>query len=171
MMRDAPSAHWRRVLETCDIGGARNLWAHVAPHLPQPSGDYDVQVMIHSARTQAESIPLQLRLYSHEWLIANGLLSQLPDRLKPSSEQTHNKFAFGVGIAVLTDDPAKKAAAKVVERAMGAAVEEAFADGRTDTDFLRRRMDEARDRAIRRLAGPQINVRVSHNFSGLPARL
>lgn len=163
---------FRRCLESCDIEGVRKLWAHVAPHLPQPNGDYQVQVMIHSARTQAASMPLRLRAYSHQWLLANGLPSQLPNDLKPKAEQMDFKFSFGVGIGMkmATTDPQKRAVGQLIQRAMGEAVEEAFADRRTETVFLRQRMVEAKERTIRSLGRPKINVTVGYDFSGFPAR-
>lgn len=171
---------FREYLATSDLNGLRSLWAHVAPHLPQPNGDYEVQVMMHMARTQSESIALNLRVYSHQWLLANGLPSQLPDRFKPVADRAHNGFALGVGIAMVTDDPAqiadpqlraeveqKRKIAKMVQRAMGDAVEEAFAEGRKDTPFLRQRMGDARERVLRRLGGPRVNVSVNYDFSNL----
>lgn len=157
------SALFREYLVACNIQGVRRLWQHHSPHLPQPNGDYEVQVVIHVARTRMESIPIQLRLYSHQWLLENNLPSHLPDVLKPPAERIGSKFAKGVGIAVMTDDPSKVEAAKAIQKAMGDAVEGAFADGRTDTPFLRQRMDEARDSAIRRMGGPQIKVDVFHS--------
>lgn len=157
------SALFREYLAASNISGIRRLWKHVAPHLPQPTSDFDVQVMMHSARTQAESMDLSLRIYSHQWLLANDLPSQLPDHLKPVSERFGYNFRRGVGIAVMTDDPAKVEAAKIIRRAMGEAVEDAFASGKTETAFLRKRIDEARDNAIRGLGRPQVKV----NFNGL----
>lgn len=172
------SALFRDYLDRCDIEGVRKLWKHVAPHLPQPHGDFEVQVMIHSARTQAEFLPLKLRAYSHQWMLANGLPSQLPEHLKPAAERYDFRFAYGVGIAMKTTssgtDPQralKKQLAREIQTAMGQAVEEAFADGRTDSDHLRRRMGDAKDRALRNFGRPKINVTARLNFSGLPARL
>lgn len=171
------STLFRQYLETCDIEGVRKLWRHVAPHLPQPHGDFQVQVMIHSARTQAESIAPRLRAYSHQWLKANGLPSQLPEHLKPAAERMDFRFAFGVGIGMKTTSAGsgevkamKQQLGREIQRAMGRAVEEAFADNRTDADHLRARMREARDKTIRAFGRPRVKVDVKFNFSGLPAK-
>lgn len=163
----------RLYLETQDVAGLRKLWAHMAPHLPQPKSDYEVQVMMHSARTQSVSLAFKARAYSHRWLLANGLPSGLPNALQPRAEQADFKFAFGVGIAmkVASSDPAKKALAHSIQTAMGRAIEDAFAEKKTGMSFLRRQMADARDRAIRTFGGPQVNLKVGYDFSGLPAPL
>lgn len=170
-MPDNHSDLFRSYLETSDLEGIRKLWHHVAPHLPQPKGDFEVQVMMHAARTQAASIAPRLRYYSHQWLLANGLPSPLPEHLKPAAERMDFKFAFGVGIRVKATDPQKKPMAEAIERAMDLAVREAFADGRTDTVHLSRRMTEARDRTIRQFGRPQITVSVGFKPPGMGPRV
>ncbi len=173
MQQTNHSALMRLYLETQDVAGLRRLWAHMAPHLPQPKSDYDVQVMLHSARTKSVSMAFKARAYSHQWLVANGLPSGLPNRLRPKAEQIDFKFAFGVGIGmkVAGNDPVKRALAKSIQTAMGHAVEDAFAEKKTDLPFLRQQMAGARDKAIRAFGGPQIRVRVGYDFSGLQAPL
>lgn len=182
-MQSDASTLFREYLATSNLDGIRRLWLHLYPGMPQPAGDFEVQVVMHLARTQAETIPLKLRLYSHQWLLANGQPSQLPDMLRPMAERVGGTFSRGVGIAVLTDDPAgiadpalraaaeqKQRIGKMLQEAMGAAVKDAFASGRTDAGFLRQRMDEARSGVLRRSGGPQVKVAVTHNFAGLNVR-
>ena len=146
------SEQFRDCLDRCDVQGVRALWGHCFAHLPQPGSDFEVLVMIHRARTEAQSVVRSKRYYSHQWLVANGIPSGLPEKDRPKAERRDFKFAYGVGIAVKTNsqDPERQALARHVQDAMADAVEHAFADGRTDTAFLRARMGEARAVATRR---------------------
>jgi hypothetical protein len=148
---------FRQCLEVADLEGVRALWGEVAPHLPQPKSDFEVQVMMHRARTEVAGIPRSKRYYSHCWLIANGLASGLPEHEKPKAERRDFKFAYGVGIVVKTNspDPMRQQAAKLVERAMSDAVEDAVANGghATDRALMQSRMDHARIRTVKQLFG------------------
>lgn len=158
----------RDYLERCDIAGVRKLWAAIAPHLPQPTNDFETMAMVHRARTEAATVSLRQRAYSHQWLLANGLPSGLPPRLRPRAEREAFTFARGVGIALKAKDGGDKRLIGVaVQRAMNDAVEEAFADGRTDPEFLRARMEEARLRALRQAGRPRITVNVKFDMDSL----
>lgn len=147
------SAEFSRCLVTCDVVGIRRLWKHVAPHLPQPGSDRDALVAIHHARTQAKSISLRLRAYSHRWLLDNGYPSGLPDELKPRAERMYPKVVEGVGIAVKAGSALMQPIAPIIRGAMEDVVREAYADGKTDPVFVKGRMLEARKVALKKLMG------------------
>lgn len=160
----------RDYLERCDVTGVRKLWAAIAPHLPQPANDYQTMVMVHRARTEAATVSLRQRAYSHQWLLANGLPSGLPPRLRPRAERMDFAFAFGVGVALKTcGTGAKQQVGALLQRAMGDAVEAAFAEGDTRPEVLRERMAEARERTLRQAGRPRVTVRVSFDMGSLQA--
>jgi len=147
------SAELRRCLEDCDVSGARALWAYIAPHLPQPASDAETLATIHRARTEASSIPLKLRAYSHRWLEDQGLPSGLPDELKPKAERIYPRIAEAVGISANFRSPILKPAQPIIQGAMGDAVEECFADGQREPAFVKARLLEAKDYTIKKLFG------------------
>lgn len=101
------------------------------------------------ARTAAGSIALQLRAYSHRWLLDNGYPSQLSDDLKPRAERLYPKVEGVVGISVNSKYPAVQ---RAIEGAMQNAVIETYADGhRDEPEVVRARMMEARERERRGL--------------------
>jgi hypothetical protein len=147
---DVPAA-MRQVLVECDVSGARRLWAEYAPHMPQPQNDAEALVCLHRARTEAASIALRLRAYSHRWLVDNGWPSGLPDELRPKAERLYPRIALSVGIGVKSVYPD---VAAEIRSAMEDAVLEAEADGRlTDAPFVKGRMMEARAKARKILFG------------------
>lgn len=127
---------------------ARALWAKVMPHLPQPADDLETLATIHHARTQAKSLPLRLRAYSHRWLCERLLPSGLPDWLRPKAERMYPRLVEAVGIAVkpITGEtpPIVAAFSLHVRGAMEYAVEDAFANGDKDPTIVKGRMMEAR---------------------------
>lgn len=141
---------FRRCLVECDIAGIRRLWAHVSPHLPQPGSDHEALATIHRARTEAASITLRLRAYSHRWLVDHGYPSGLPDELKPKAERLYPRVAEGVGIAALRSQPHTP----IVQAVMRDAVMECYADGKTEPGFVRERMMEARVKERKALGLP-----------------
>jgi hypothetical protein len=142
------AAEFRRCLNDCDVVGLRRLWSHCFPHLPQPRTDLQALIILHRARTEANSSPLRLRAYSHRWLEDNGHQSGLPDHLKPSAERMYPKIVSAVGIAVQSLwRPADEV--KAIEAAMSNAVAEAYADGKKDPEFVTQRMKEARERFLK----------------------
>lgn len=145
------SAELRRCLEDCDIVGIKRLWAHIAPHLPQPASDSDALTIIHHARTQAQSIRLSLRFYSHSWLCERGMPSGLPNELRPRAEQIFPIKADAVGIAVRPMRESLRPAALAIRSAMEQAVLTTLGDGVIDPVVIKDRMMEARDRERRGL--------------------
>lgn len=63
---------FRRCVLELDVEGMRKLWKHCAPHLAQssPSGTL---YALHLARTEMETCPISLKLYSQAWLNERGL--------------------------------------------------------------------------------------------------
>ncbi len=87
-MQDAQIKRWhaaefRRCLLELDVVVACRLWAHVAPHLTQPANTNETLFTLHMARTEAQSIPLVERQYSHRWLKERGFGSMLEEPLWP----------------------------------------------------------------------------------------
>lgn len=144
---------FRRCLSECDVVAIRKLWRHVCPHLHQPSSDYEALATIHCARTQSVWLDLRSRAYSHNWLLDHGLPSGLPDELKAKIERTHPRVVEGVGIAVKATSSWLQPIIGNVREAMSNAVAEAYADGRTNSTFIKTRIMEARSNAIKKLLG------------------
>lgn len=146
------SAEMLRCLAECDVAGALRLWRHVAPEL----ADLDhgqALISLHLARTQTRALEFRLRAYSHRWLTDNGFPSMLPDELRPRAERLYPRVVEGVGISVNMRSPILRPAAKIIERSMADAVEDAYASGRTEPEFVRARMMEAREKSMRQLFG------------------
>lgn len=133
----------RRILIECDIPAAREFWAAVQTKFPQPIDDHETLIMIHSARTQAATIPLRLRVYSHHWLIERGLPSALPDYLKPVAERMYPRIVDAVGISVNVGSSHREFG-EYVRTEMESAVLDAINSGVTDPDEVRRLMMLAR---------------------------
>lgn len=146
------------LLEAGDVRGLRRHWAAIAPNMPQPKNAEEAEIVMHRARTEAESVSFRHRAYSHHWLNERGLPSGLPDRLKPSAERLYPRVALGVGISVNTRNEYLKPAMLEVRGAMENAVMEADADGKLENAaFVQKRMNEAKDRTMRALFGLQGN--------------
>lgn len=142
------AAEFRRCLNESDVAGLRLLWTHCFPHLPQPQTDLQALIVLHRARTEANSSPFKLRAYSHRWLEDNGHQSGLPDHLKPAAERIYPRIVSAVGIAIQSlwrpqDE------VKALQGAMSDAVAECYADGRTEPTFVKQRMMEAREKFLR----------------------
>lgn len=108
---------------------------------------------MHRARTEAGGVSLRARAWSHRWLEERGFPSGLPDNLKPKAERLCPKVIGAVGISVNTSNPYLKPATVEVRQAMEYAVNDAYADGRTDPAFVSQRMEEARAKTWRKLVG------------------
>lgn len=147
------SAAFRQLLEDGDIDGLRSAWAQLFPAMPQPETRHDAEIVMHSARTVASSIPFNKRAYSHCWLVERMLPSQLPDNLKPKAERLYPRVVGGVGISVNMRSEWMKPAALEVRAALEHAVLEAYADGREEPAFIRQRMKEVKHRKVRALFG------------------
>jgi len=146
-------AEFRRCLEQLDVAGIRALWRHVSPHLPQPADDAEALTTLHFARTQTRSVALKLRAWSHRWLLDNGHPSGLPDELKPAAERICPRVVEAVGIMVAFSNPILKPIGDQVRGAMEDAVLDAYAHKKTEPAFVRARMAEARETAVRKLVG------------------
>lgn len=140
-------AEMRRCLEALDVEGVRKLWAHIAPQFARCT-DAEALAALHMARTAAESLPLRLRAYSHRWLSDHGYPSALPDALRPRAERIYPKIVTAVGISVISK---YRQVADEVGGAMLDVVENAYADGKEDPEYIRPRMLEARLKARKQL--------------------
>lgn len=144
---------FRAALERGDLAHVRRIWRHVAPNMPQPETDDDAAIAMHRTRTEAETISFKARAYSHRWLEERAFPSGLPDNLKPKAERIYPRTVGAVGISINTSSPYLRPAAIEVRHAMESAVEDAYADGRTDPAFVSQRMEEARAKAWKQLVG------------------
>lgn len=145
---------FRNLLTAGDVEGCRAFWRRHAPHLPQPETREQAEIVMHRARTEAESVPLAARAWSHRWLVERDLPSGLPDHLRPRAEQVCPVRVNAVGISINTRSEWLRPAMTEVREAMERAVLEADAEGRVeDTAFVSKRMAEARGRTMRALFG------------------
>jgi hypothetical protein len=145
---------FRAALVAGDVRLLRRMWSSWFPHLPQVKNAHEAEIVMHHARTQAESIPLKHRAYSHRWLLERELPSGLPDQLRPSAERMYPVAAKAVGISVNMRSPYMAPAVVEVRGSMEHAVLEAEADGLLgDTTHVSRRMTEAKNRTMRALFG------------------
>ncbi len=140
-------------LEEGDFRALRRLHSAAMPHLPTPKSDAESELTMHVARTAAASVSFKARAYSHRWLIERDMPSQLPDELKPSAERMYPVVVESVGIALKTHNPILQPVIGAARKAMEDAVEEAYADKRTDPAHLTQRMNEAKERTYRTLLG------------------
>lgn len=138
------AAEFRRCLIDLDVIGVCDLWFHVAPGMPQPKNNEEALISLHHARTQAGSIPVRLRCWSHSWLVERGLPSGLPDWLKAKADRLYPRRAEAVGISVKAFSAGGVERARAIEKAMSDAVAECYADGERDPGIIKARMAEAR---------------------------
>lgn len=143
----------RHCLECGDVDDFRALNAQVFPHHTQPESREQAEIALHHARTQAEFLTLRHRAYSHRWLTERGLPSGLPDRLKPSAERLYPRIVDAVGVAVKASSAILKPAVPLIRQAMCDAVEDAYAEGRKEPEFVKARMSEARAKTLQALFG------------------
>lgn len=145
---------FRNLLEAGDVDGCRAYFAAHAPHLPQVETREQAEIVMHRARTEAGSVSLKARAYSHRWLSERGLPSGLPDALKPAPDRLYPVRKVSVGISFNFRSPHLERAARIVQKAMEDAVLDADAHGRIeDSAFVSARMAEAKDRAMLALFG------------------
>lgn len=137
------------ILENADIMAARAFWKRF-PGMPQPKNDREIELVIHITRTKAHDVAFKHRAYSHSWLVANGYQSLLPDELRPKAERLYPVIADAVGISVNSKYPVVQ---REVRGAMEDVVENAYADRKTDPTYIKPRMFEARQKAVKRLFG------------------
>jgi hypothetical protein len=124
-----------------------------AAFLPLGASDGETLTMMHIARTEAQSIPLRMRAYSHRWLIERGLPSGLPDALRPTVDQTCPVVVDAVGVAVKAASSLTAPIVGHVRDAMSAAVEDCYANGDRAPEIVRPRMQAARRDTVRQLIG------------------
>ena len=98
----AISREFRAALDSADVSKLSAIWGHVFPNLPQPSGRDQVEVVMHHARTAADSVGLAARLYSHAWLRERGHKSGLPREMRPANERRESIIVPAVGVSVGT---------------------------------------------------------------------
>jgi hypothetical protein len=145
---------FREALRACDLDTLLRVWAHAMPHLPQPSRD-QAETIMHRARTEAESLPLRARAYSHHWLVERGYPSGLPDRLRKPAERLYPRAQEAVGFAARISFAPLRPAGKLIERAVHNAIEDVYANEgpRPDVGLVKRQMKEAKEDEARRLFG------------------
>ena len=136
---------FKRCLIDLDTEAAIRLWPAVFPHSPLPSGHEEILLVLHFARTKTEALAFRLRAYSHSWLCERGLPSALPDNLRPKADRLYPRIVEAVGVSVKDLSGRRQEYARRLEKAMADAVAEAYADGRRDPEFVRLRMQEARE--------------------------
>jgi hypothetical protein len=146
-------SEFHAALESGDIKLLRKASALLFPHLPQATSDAEAEIQLHMARTQMGSIDFRKRAYSHAWLIERGLPSQLPDDLKPKAERLYPRVVEAVFVSANSNSAIIKPAVKLVQKAMSDAVEDAYAEGRTEPAFVRERIQDARKSEIKKLFG------------------
>ena len=142
---------FRAALYDGDVSRTRHLWAQVSPEMPQPQTDDEAEVIMHQARTAADSVPMQKRIYSHAFLAERGLPSQLPDGMKPPRERRGPPVIFPaalISVGSLSRSADRREEAKAMERAMADAVGDMIVSGITDKARIAKRMWEARDAFI-----------------------
>ena len=146
---------FRNLLETGDVDGCRAYFAANAGHLPQVETREQAEIVMHRARTEAASVSLKARAYSHRWLCERRLPSGLPDALKPQADRLYPERKVSVGISVNFFNYSWMRPAEIIVRgAMEDAVLDAEAHGRIeDSAFVSARMKEAKDRAMLWLFG------------------
>lgn len=147
------SALFIECMEWLDVGLTRRLWQAAFPHLPPLEDDESIVTMLHLARTRSNSIDIRNRAYSHRWLMERGHTSLLPDDLRPQAERIYPRIVTGVGIGTVigsTTSQARLEFGQEVRTQMENAVLDAYAEGRTDPEYVRGRMEDARQKAWRR---------------------
>jgi hypothetical protein len=137
---------FKRCLIDLDTEAAIRLWPTVFPQSPLPSGREEILLVLHFARTKTQALAFRLRAYSHSWLCERGLPSALPDNLRPKADRLYPRIVEAVGVSVKDLSGRRQEYARRLEKAMADAVAEAYADGRRDSEFVRLRMQEARER-------------------------
>lgn len=145
-----PSA-LRRALEDGDAVEVARVYDAAYPKLPRLAGKDEAEVVMHQARTAAESMRIEKRLYSHAWLVERGLRSKLPDDLKPPGEKVKPVIFSAVGVAVksLSSRADRVEEAREIERVMVRAAGQMVRDGITDRARIAPVMWQARENFIR----------------------
>lgn len=125
-------AAFRECLLTGDADRLARIWREVFPGMPAPATPEGAAVILHQARTESETIPMPLRLYSHEWLLANGYHSRLPSRYRPGWDAGVITPAVGIAVKPGGDEDGRREEAKALEVAMVRKAGDMVRDGITD---------------------------------------
>ncbi len=142
------AADLRRIITDCDVEGYAQLSARY-PETIEPVATREMAFyLLHTARTEADFVPLPLRQYSHRWLRERGARSLLPPELRPGSDSFRPAIADGVGIGCFSRHPE---VSRGIVGAMSEAVADCYANGDRDPAVVRPRMMEARARERRGL--------------------
>lgn len=150
---DGP-AIMRQALMELDVDTIRKLWTQVAPHLPQPKGEFEALATMHYARTTMDILPNRARFYSHRWLLDHNQMSGLPDELKPSAERMFPVVTRSVGVSMNGKSDLTRPIIPIVRSAVEVAIMEVYADKKQDDiPLLKRHMNEAKRYAVRKLLG------------------
>lgn len=146
---------FRDALERGDVDELLGLSSVVMPHLPQIRSRDVAEIVMHRARTGAESVSLRARAYSHAWLLERRLDSDLPDRLKPAAERLYPTIKEAVGYGFKIRFEPLRPAGKLVEKAVHLAINDVYANEgpHPNVALVKRQMTEARDDEVRRLFG------------------
>lgn len=150
------ASEFRAAIEAGDVKALKRISRAQEPHLPQMT-DAEAELVLHQTRTRSSTVPFKLRAWSHRWLVERGHDSGLPDHLRPNAEQVCPRVVATVGIGVRCRNPLLAPIAPLIRDAMQNAVLDADAHGRlTDSDFVKARMMEARERTQLELLGRMI---------------
>ena len=138
---------FRDVLDTGDAARYRLIWGDVYPSLPQLKDIDEARLSLHQARTSAESVRLEKRLYSHSWLRERGFQSGLPVELRPEGEQVEHRIISAIGVAVtsMSSSPTRRLEAKEIERIMANAGADLIRAGIFDKELTAKHMWQARE--------------------------
>ncbi len=147
------SAEFRQLLEEGDVAGLRSAWSRLRPGMPQPQSHGDAEIVMHLARTAAQTVTFRLRAYSHRWLTERSIPSQLPDRFRPRAERMYPQVVEAVAVGVRFSSPWMQPAAVEVRGAMNAAIEDCFANGDRDPAVVSAQMARAKEDTMKALFG------------------
>lgn len=128
------ATQFRQCLENLDAAGARDIWAHVMPHLPLPKNEDDTFEIMHRARVEMRSLPERAKAYSRQWL----------------KEREIRVIAPCVGISVGAP-PHRKAFAEDLRGGMSHVVDVAYRSGVdliVDAPEVTRRMNVVRNKMM-----------------------
>lgn len=130
---DRVAVAMREALEDLNVRRMLDVWEYLYPNLPQP-GAPDAIVVLHQARTGAESLELPKRLYSHAWLAERQHRSALPMDLRPAQEINGSVIVPAVGVSVnsMSSRRDRVEEAVEIEAIMAAAAGEMVDAGITD---------------------------------------
>lgn len=143
----ALAEEFRACLEVCDVDTLLRIWAQTHPHLPAPKNREQALIVMHHARTVANSVSERGRFYSHAWLRERLLPSGLPDHMKPKAERLYPVKVGAVGVSVSALNGQKTERHLFVEKRMSLAVEDAYANGDRDPVLVKKLMMDAKAKA------------------------